>query len=398
MTTKLDLCDAQALAQAILEAVQCGPINPKHDAKWAALRFADLSKTNHPEIPDSSFEHERACSEVDETEDMDAQDLSKCPKCGGPADNGHDHCIPPSPYYCTKCEIDPRDQRIADLEGALRAQETMIQAELEPLGCIAPFDNHAAEWAAEEIQVLRAKLEEKEKDSECLNKVGHTLGCCYCTDQGCFTAESEAIQKRAEELARLERERWDYEGACLERDDLRAKLAEAEKESADLRQQLNTMTYSNESHRKTMESWRGRAIVADELEKKLSAIEAAKAGDEAMPDVSHWVGYQVWGPRLEAWAESQQTAKAALKVEVERLTKELAETQDELKHAMSGDTWYLAADPKHIEKTIAQAKAEERERCAAIVSNPHNMIVWVCPEIGSIHADPRFIRAALGGE
>ena len=30
-------------------------------------------------------------------------DLSKCPKCGGEADNGHDRCIPPSPYYCTKC-------------------------------------------------------------------------------------------------------------------------------------------------------------------------------------------------------------------------------------------------------------------------------------------------------
>lgn len=31
------------------------------------------------------------------------QDLDKCPGCGGPADNGFDRCIPPSPYYCTKC-------------------------------------------------------------------------------------------------------------------------------------------------------------------------------------------------------------------------------------------------------------------------------------------------------
>lgn len=30
--------------------------------------------------------------------------LSTCPGCGGPADNGHDRCLPPSPYYCTKCE------------------------------------------------------------------------------------------------------------------------------------------------------------------------------------------------------------------------------------------------------------------------------------------------------
>ena len=30
-------------------------------------------------------------------------DLSKCPMCGGPADNGHDRNLPPNPYLCTKC-------------------------------------------------------------------------------------------------------------------------------------------------------------------------------------------------------------------------------------------------------------------------------------------------------
>jgi hypothetical protein len=30
--------------------------------------------------------------------------LNKCPKCGGPADNGHDRCLPPNIYYCTECE------------------------------------------------------------------------------------------------------------------------------------------------------------------------------------------------------------------------------------------------------------------------------------------------------
>jgi len=34
----------------------------------------------------------------------EAVDLSRCPKCGGPADNGHDRCLPPNPYFCTKCE------------------------------------------------------------------------------------------------------------------------------------------------------------------------------------------------------------------------------------------------------------------------------------------------------
>jgi len=31
-------------------------------------------------------------------------DLTKCPRCGGPADNGHDRSMPPAPYVCTKCE------------------------------------------------------------------------------------------------------------------------------------------------------------------------------------------------------------------------------------------------------------------------------------------------------
>ena len=30
-------------------------------------------------------------------------DLNRCPSCGGPADNGHDKEMPPSPYFCRKC-------------------------------------------------------------------------------------------------------------------------------------------------------------------------------------------------------------------------------------------------------------------------------------------------------
>jgi hypothetical protein len=38
-------------------------------------------------------------------------DLSKCPRCGGPADNGMDRCHPPNPYNCSKCEDDGRNGR-----------------------------------------------------------------------------------------------------------------------------------------------------------------------------------------------------------------------------------------------------------------------------------------------
>ena len=32
-----------------------------------------------------------------------ADDLTRCPNCGGPADNGHDREVPPNPYWCSKC-------------------------------------------------------------------------------------------------------------------------------------------------------------------------------------------------------------------------------------------------------------------------------------------------------
>lgn len=30
-------------------------------------------------------------------------DIDKCPRCGGEADNGHDRCVPPTAYLCSKC-------------------------------------------------------------------------------------------------------------------------------------------------------------------------------------------------------------------------------------------------------------------------------------------------------
>ena len=40
-------------------------------------------------------------------------DLTKCPRCGGPADNGHDRCVPPSPYLCTKCHAEMAKDSVA---------------------------------------------------------------------------------------------------------------------------------------------------------------------------------------------------------------------------------------------------------------------------------------------
>ena len=48
---------------------------------------------------DGRCESENDCSDIENYDD----DLNTCPRCGGPADNGHDRCLPPSPYLCTKC-------------------------------------------------------------------------------------------------------------------------------------------------------------------------------------------------------------------------------------------------------------------------------------------------------
>lgn len=51
------------------------------------------------------------------TQRMWDKGLSKCPKCGGAADNGHDREIPPNPYHCTKCDEPAVDA--GELEAAL---------------------------------------------------------------------------------------------------------------------------------------------------------------------------------------------------------------------------------------------------------------------------------------
>jgi len=36
--------------------------------------------------------------------------LARCPKCGGPADNGNDRMVPPNPYLCSKCDPQPDEK------------------------------------------------------------------------------------------------------------------------------------------------------------------------------------------------------------------------------------------------------------------------------------------------
>lgn len=51
--------------------------------------------------------------------------LSKCPLCGGVADNGHDREYPPNPYVCTKCE--EVDKRISIATAAANSDKLAAQ-------------------------------------------------------------------------------------------------------------------------------------------------------------------------------------------------------------------------------------------------------------------------------
>lgn len=54
-------------------------------------------------------------------------DLSRCPQCNGPADNGFDRSIPPSPYLCTKCMAEPVQEQAETRGYAQKIEELIAQ-------------------------------------------------------------------------------------------------------------------------------------------------------------------------------------------------------------------------------------------------------------------------------
>jgi hypothetical protein len=74
-------------AQQALEALEKTHTQPGCD-QWQAERKASVALR-------AALAHQ------------DEPDLSRCPQCNGPADNGFDRSIPPSPYLCTKCMAEP---------------------------------------------------------------------------------------------------------------------------------------------------------------------------------------------------------------------------------------------------------------------------------------------------
>jgi len=96
------MTDLRTAAQRALEAMKSfqstfSLYEGEFDAEIAALKAA-LVEDAMQKFTDVNQELEAALAEPD---------LSRCPQCGGPADNGHDRCIPPNSYFCTKCMAEP---------------------------------------------------------------------------------------------------------------------------------------------------------------------------------------------------------------------------------------------------------------------------------------------------
>lgn len=70
------------------------------------LKVQEMERKAHP-FGQASTDVPLPVYVVKKSEPVQEPDLFHCPKCGGPADNGHDRSIPPNPYFCTKCMGEP---------------------------------------------------------------------------------------------------------------------------------------------------------------------------------------------------------------------------------------------------------------------------------------------------
>ena len=101
------------------------------------------------------------------------RDLSKCPGCGGPADNGHDRCVPPNPYYCTKCDPNPKQE-----PQGVEWLEPAVGANSHNASCVRQLQQHSDEQdnavnaLASMMDMLLARIEEEtEQTGMIINRI-----------------------------------------------------------------------------------------------------------------------------------------------------------------------------------------------------------------------------------
>ncbi len=84
-----------------------------HKAAQQALEALEafLSDELRPYEAAKTAANIRAALAQEQAERVQEPDLSRCPQCNGPADNGHDRSIPPNPYLCTRCMAEPPQRK-----------------------------------------------------------------------------------------------------------------------------------------------------------------------------------------------------------------------------------------------------------------------------------------------
>ena len=94
--------------------------------------------------------------------EMERADLSRCPQCGGPADNGHDRSIPPNPYLCTKCMAEPVAE-IIESEIKVDSHQTLDDAMHLPRAMSQAYESGYKSGAAAERQRIIQFLQEMQR-------------------------------------------------------------------------------------------------------------------------------------------------------------------------------------------------------------------------------------------
>ena len=88
-------------------------LNHEKDNQIAGLELCNENLENRVNELDELKDNDGFIMVYDAIENVDTVSilttLDKCPKCGGEADNGHDRCMPPNAYHCTKCETTFRE-------------------------------------------------------------------------------------------------------------------------------------------------------------------------------------------------------------------------------------------------------------------------------------------------
>ena len=126
------------------------------------------------------------------TDDPLSRSLNVCPRCGGVADNGHDRCLPPSPYFCTKCTAELEKANSGQSEISLDEED--LQSSWEAWSLNHPFPcNDKDDFTAGYKAGRRSTLVQPVEPSWGRPCYGFPCGCDGCKAYAASKRESSGL-------------------------------------------------------------------------------------------------------------------------------------------------------------------------------------------------------------